>query len=176
MLLRTSSPHGSIVRTPRDGRREAMFRPTRHEEGERGAWPLDAGILLRDFFDEAGGLRFPLRLDEAQGLIPRCDIHEESGAYVVDAELPGVKQEEIEIRAHGHELEIEGERRVESRGDRKCRCREIRAGRFYRRVHFAEEIDPARTEASLVDGVLTVRLPHKAAAARTRIPIVKRRG
>jgi len=153
-----------------------MFRQARRDEGERGAWPLDPGAFLRSLFDEEGGMRLPPRLDPSLELIPRCDIHEEAGAYIVDAELPGVKQEEIEIRAHGHELEIEGERRVETRDDRRCRCREIRCGRFYRRIHFAEEIDPARTEASLVDGVLTVRLPHKAAAARARIPIVKRRG
>jgi len=153
-----------------------MFAPTRREENDRAAWALDPATLLRCFFDEEGGVHFPARSDEGAGLSLRCDIHEEKGAYVVDAELPGVKQEEIEIRAHGHELEIEGERRTETCDDRKCRRREIRSGRFYRRIHFAEEIDPARTEAGLVDGILTVRLPHKAAAARTRIPIVKRRG
>jgi HSP20 family protein len=152
-----------------------VFTPARREVSERGPWSLDPEALFHSFFDEEGGLRFPARFDVGAGLSPRCDIHEEKGAYVVDAELPGVKQE-IEIRAHGHELEIEGERRTETRDDRKCRRREICCGRFYRRIHFAEEIDPARTEANLVDGVLTVRLPHKAATARIRIPIVKRRG
>lgn len=153
-----------------------MSTPTRPGSVERSSWSLDPAALLRGFFDDEGALCLPPRLDEATGYGPRCDIHEGSGTYVVDAELPGVKQEDIEIRAHGHELEIEGEKRIERRDDLKCRRREISSGRFYRRIHFAEEIDPSRTEATLVDGVLIVRLPQRAAAARARIPIVKRRG
>jgi HSP20 family protein len=152
-----------------------MLTPAKRHSGDRSLWSFDPGSFFRGIFGDEGVVRFPAAFDEGTGMIPRCDIHEEKGMYIVDAELPGVAQDEIEIRAHGHELEIEGEKRVEPRDEEKARRREIYSGRFYRRIRFAEEIDPSRTEASLVNGLLTVRLPQKAASSSTKIPIGKKR-
>jgi len=101
-----------------------------------------------------------------RGWAPPVDVSETDDAYVVEAELPGVAREDIDVDLTGRELTITGERKeVERRGWFRHRSR--RVGKFHYAVTLPHEVDADRIEATLADGVLTVRAP-KATTARSR--------
>ncbi|HLV72778.1 heat shock protein Hsp20 [Actinomadura hallensis] len=89
---------------------------------------------------------------------PATDVSETDDAYVVEAELPGLKKDEIDVSLHDRELAITGE--VKERERRGLRHRkQRRSGRFECRVYLPGDIDADRIDASLSDGVLTVTVP-----------------
>ena len=89
---------------------------------------------------------------------PATDVSETDDAYVIEAELPGLKKDEIDVSLHDRELAITGEvKERESRGLRHRKQR--RSGRFECRVYLPGDIDSERVGANLSDGVLTVTLP-----------------
>jgi HSP20 family protein len=117
-----------------------------------------------------GGVALPSQLTEAGGWAPSVDIEENDDAYVVEAELPGVKRENVNIELVGNELTITGEiKERERRGTVRRRSR--RTGRFEYRVTLPEQVDTEKVDAGLADGVLTVRIPKSERAQRKRIEV-----
>ena len=101
---------------------------------------------------------------------PLVDIEETDDAWLVEAELPGVKQEDIDVELSDAELTISGElKERERKGILRRRTR--RTGQFDYRVTLPGEADAERIEASLQEGVLTVRVPKPERARRRRIEI-----
>jgi HSP20 family protein len=101
---------------------------------------------------------------------PLVDIEETDDAWLVEAELPGVKQEDINVEVSDSELAISGElKERERKGILRRRTR--RTGQFDYRVTLPGEADAERIEASLKEGVLTVRVPKPERARRRRIEI-----
>ena len=95
-------------------------------------------------------------LDDA--FTPLADLEETDDAYVLEAELPGVKKQDITVEALGRRITITGERKEKERtGVLRQRTRTV--GRFFLEVQVPGEVDPDRIEATLEDGVLTVRIP-----------------
>jgi HSP20 family protein len=109
-------------------------------------------------------------LDEEAGWIPAVDIEEKEDAYVVEAELPGVKREDVNIEVTGNELAISGEIKVRER-EGIIRRRTRRVGEFEFRVVLPNEVNPEGVDAKLNDGVLTVRIPKAERAQRRRIEV-----
>jgi HSP20 family protein len=109
-------------------------------------------------------------LDEPAGWIPAVDIEELEDAYVVEAELPGVRREDVNIEVSGNELTISGEIKERERQG-VIRRRTRRVGRFEFRVALPSEVNPEGVDAKLNDGVLTVRIPKAARAQRRRIEV-----
>ena len=101
---------------------------------------------------------------------PPVDIEEQDDAYVIEAELPGVKREDANIELVGNELTITGE--IEER-ERKgvLRRRTRRVGRFEYRVMLPDQVDSERVEAKLDNGVLNVRVPKAQQAQRRKIEV-----
>jgi HSP20 family protein len=101
---------------------------------------------------------------------PLVDIEEEDGAYVIDAELPGVKPEDVNIEVIGNELAVTGEiKEQERKGIVRRQTR--RTGRFEYRVTLPEQVDADKVEAKLNDGVLTIRLPKSERAQRRKVQV-----
>ncbi len=109
-------------------------------------------------------------LDEPAGWIPAVDIEEREDAYVVEAEVPGVKREDVNIEVAGKELTISGEIKERER-EGVIRRRTRRVGRFEFRVALPSEVNPEGVDAKLNDGVLTVRVPKAERAQRRRIEV-----
>ena len=109
-------------------------------------------------------------LDEPAGWIPAVDIEEREDAYVVEAEVPGVKREDVNIEVSGSELTISGELKDRERNG-IIRRRTRRVGRFEFRVALPSEVNPEGVDAKLNDGVLTVRVPKAERAQRRRIEV-----
>lgn len=98
---------------------------------------------------------------------PAVNLWDEGTALCVEAELPGVRKDDLEIYAVGDELTIKGSR-PRTEGENVTYHRQERgAGEFSRVVTLPVEIDAEKIEAVLADGVLTLRLP-KAESAKPR--------
>jgi len=117
-------------------------------------------------FDDFGwrGLRLPLR---GVRPYPSLNIWDERDALRVEAEVPGLRQEDLEVFALGDKLTVkgrwqplEGEKQVYQRQERPT-------GEFSRVITLPIEVDAEKVEAQLKDGVLTLRLP-KAESAKPR--------
>jgi HSP20 family protein len=109
-------------------------------------------------------------LDEPIGWIPAVDIEETEDAYVVEAELPGVKREDVNIDVSGNELSISGEIK-ERKHEGVVRRHTRRVGRFEFRVTLPGVVNPEGVEAKLNDGVLSVRVPKAERMQRRRIEV-----
>jgi HSP20 family protein len=92
--------------------------------------------------------------------MPAVDVVRENGDLVVRAEVPGIKPEEIEIKAEEGVLTISGqhEETEEEKGKQFVR-RERRYGAFARTMPLPEGVDPKKIKASTHDGLLEVTIP-----------------
>ena len=94
----------------------------------------------------------------------KIDVTEKDGAYVVHAEIPGVKKEDIQVNIDGDQVSISAEARAEK--DVKENERVLHRERYYGKVERAfrlgTEIDQAAANAKYTEGVLELTLPKKA--------------
>ena len=100
-------------------------------------------------------------------LAPRVDIHEKDDRIEVCAELPGVRQQDIDLSIDGDLLTIRGEKRNE-RKDEQAHVVERSYGSFQRSIQLPFAPDPDKVEASCDNGVLTVSIPNEAQRERRR--------
>lgn len=137
-------------------------------------WLVEGGYpvsRLRDEVDRVFSEVFADIFDHGRRMqdrgFPALNMWEDEGSLYVEAEVPGLKMDDLEILVKGDELSIRGERAGEDREDVTYHRRERRTGSFCSVVRLPVEVEVEKVEGHLVDGVLTVTLP-KAAAARAR--------
>ena len=91
---------------------------------------------------------------------PAVDIQETEKEYLIKADLPEVKREDVKVNFEHGMLTLEGERRRESEEKTNAFHKVERSyGKFVRRFAMPTEVDPEHVMATFKDGVLTVRLP-----------------
>jgi HSP20 family protein len=101
---------------------------------------------------------------------PLVDIEETDNAWIVEAELPGVRRKDVNVEARDSEVVITGEiKEREPKGIIRRRTR--RTGRFEYRVTLPGRVDADKVEAKVADGVLTVRIPKSEQAGAQRIEV-----
>lgn len=128
---------------------------------------------LDDFFDRYTREVARRSLGEELQWRPSADIVENDDEYIIKADLPEVKKEDIDIRVENGVLTLSGERRIEkSAEDEKEHRRETYYGRFARSFALPEDVEVQNISAESRDGVLRVRLP-KAEAKKPRSIEVK---
>ncbi len=130
--------------------------------------------LVDDLFK--GFLVRPVAYEGGRGeVLPRArvDVAEKSGAYVVTAELPGVKKDDIHVSVDGAAVTLEAEvkREREAAQDERVLHTERVYGKVSRSFTLPQEVDEAKVEAKFRDGILELTLPRKQAAARKQISI-----
>jgi HSP20 family protein len=103
----------------------------------------------------------------------KVDVAEKNGDYLVKAELPGVKKDDIHVSIDGAEVTLEAEvkREKEASKDERVLHAERVYGKLSRSFTLPLEVDEAKAEARFRDGVLELTLPRKAAAAHKQITI-----
>jgi HSP20 family protein len=100
------------------------------------------------------------RADDATVWRPVASIVENVNEYVVSADLPAVKREDVNVTVENQVLTIKGERRLEkSAEDETEHRRETVYGLFERRFSLPEDANAEEISAESRDGVLTVRIP-----------------
>ena len=101
--------------------------------------------------------RLPL---EERGWVPALDVFEKEDRFIVKAELPGMKEDDIDVSVVGDTLTIKGEKKTESEvKDEDYYCCERSYGSFFRSIALPSSVDAKKIEASYADGVLEVMLP-----------------
>jgi HSP20 family protein len=107
----------------------------------------------------------------AQLLAPDIAVFETRESYVVEAELPGVTKDNLEISLDGAELTVTG-RRTTTGSSGIALLRERHEGDYRRTFTLDDDIDPARIVAQLNLGVLTLTLPKTERAKPQQIAVV----
>jgi HSP20 family protein len=113
-------------------------------------------IFGRSFLPTAWG-RIPT---EQRDWAPTMEVFEKEDKFVVKAELPGMKKEDIDVSVVGDTLIIKGERKAESEvKEEDYYCCERFYGSFFRSIALPSHVEAEKIEASCEDGVLEVSLP-----------------
>jgi len=106
------------------------------------------------------------------GWTPALDVYEEKDNFLVKAELPGMKKEDIEVSLHDGSLSISGERKTESKHEEADVYRTERFfGRFQRTITLPTAVAADKVKAAYKDGVLTVTLPKTEEAKPKQIDV-----
>ena len=109
-------------------------------------------------------------LGDVMAWVPPVDIEETEDAWLVEAELPGVSRDDVDVEVRGGELRISGEVKEKERTGilrRKTR----RVGRFEYRVVLPGQADVDGIDARMDGGVLTVHIPKSDQARPRRIDV-----
>jgi HSP20 family protein len=132
---------------------------------------LRAGIdqLFEDFFEE----RLPAPFwGNGKSQLPALDVRETDEALIVEAELPGLKPNEFEVKVEEGVLAILAERKQEKDEKTKNYQRiERQYGRMERKLALPSYVEAEKVEASYKDGILTVTLPKKVGAKPKAISV-----
>ena len=103
----------------------------------------------------------------------KVDVKEQEKAYVVHAEMPGIRKEDIHVTIDGPVVSISAERKEEKEekeGERVLRS-ERYFGKVSRSFNLGQDIDDVAANAKFTDGVLELTLPKKAVAQSRRLAI-----
>jgi HSP20 family protein len=127
---------------------------------------------LRPFepFRELYGRRAGER--EAWTFVPEFDVLEKKDAYLFKADLPGIKEEDLDISIYGNRLTVSGKREMEKKEEAETwYCYERGYGSFTRTFTLPEGVDAERVRAELRDGVLSLAVPKKPEAQPKKISV-----
>jgi HSP20 family protein len=98
----------------------------------------------------------------ATGMTPRMDVSETDQAYVVKAEIPGVKKEDIKVNIDGNQVSITAQTQQETEEkSENMLCTERSWGQYYRSFTLPQPVDDAQAKAEYHDGILELTLPKK---------------
>jgi HSP20 family protein len=110
------------------------------------------------------------------GWAPAIEVFEKADKFVVKAELPGMKEEDIDVSAVGDILTIKGERKAESEvKEEDYYCCERSYGSFSRSIALPSSVDAKKIEASYEDGVLEVTLPKAPEVKAKKIAVTAKK-
>ena len=107
---------------------------------------------------------------EARGF-PSVNIWEDGERFFVEAEIPGLTLNDLQVEVNGNELSIRGERKTATDEDLTFHHRERGVGSFSRLITLPVDVSPDKVEAVLKDGILTITLPKVEQARVRKIPV-----
>jgi HSP20 family protein len=133
---------------------------TRGGSNELTSFQREMNNLMSNFFNRSE-IGWPsVSLDSS--FYPSVDVKEKDDKYLLDADLPGMDEKEIEIDFHDNILTIKGEKKAEAETkDVGCICVERSVGSFRRDIAFSEPVDGDKIKAELKSGVLRIELAKK---------------
>jgi HSP20 family protein len=103
---------------------------------------------------------------------PVIDVMEKDKEYIVKAELPGVKEEDVDVSISGNMLTISGEKKTESETKKKgYYYSESSYGNFSRSVTIPSNVNTDKIEACYDKGVLEITLPKTAEAKTKKVKV-----
>jgi len=159
--------------------RMKLTRRERQERGattpySRGGWPTELSRIRNEInriFEDPFALAWP-STSFYEGWAPPVDIYEDKDKYIVKAELPGMKKEDINVSLDGNTLSISGERKhEEEKREGESYRSERYFGRFQRSVTLPAVVQADKIEASYKEGVLSVHLPKSEEAKPKQIQV-----
>jgi HSP20 family protein len=139
-------------------------------------WPgfgrlADLRNELDDLF-ESPFADFPRTTQLLDDWIPALDFYEEKDNFIVKAELPGVKKEDVKVTLQDGCLSISGERKSETKGEStEARHIERFHGKFQRTIILPAAVAADKVKAQYKDGILTITLPKTEEAKPKQIDV-----
>jgi HSP20 family protein len=123
--------------------------------------------IFRGFFMQ------PVRLDGQPEVQIKMDVSEDEKTYIVHADIPGVKKDDIHVMIDGNQVSISAEMKNEK--EVKEGERLLRSERYYgsvsRAFSLAQDVDESAAEAKYMEGVLELKLPKKMVASTKELVI-----
>ena len=102
----------------------------------------------------------------ASAKVPAVDIREEDKQYVVEAEIPGYAEGDVDVNVDKHVLHIASKKQEEKKTDKKYLVKERVESSFERAFSLPEDVDESKITGSFKNGVLTVILPKRSPSRR----------
>jgi HSP20 family protein len=109
--------------------------------------------------------------DEPQTLLPQVDVFEDKDGILLLVDMPGVPKDKLELRIDNDTLLIEGDIAPDTPEDMEAVYAEVRLSQYRRAFSLSSELDTARIDAQLRDGVLNLRIPKQAHAQPRKIEV-----
>ena len=109
--------------------------------------------------------------EQQRAVLPAVDVFEDAAGITLLADMPGVPKDQLELKIEGDALLIEGGVQPLTPEGLEAVYAEVRVPRYRRSFTLSRELDTARIEANLKDGVLTLRIPKQAHAQPRRIAV-----
>jgi len=106
-----------------------------------------------------------------QALAPAVDIAETDSGITLLADMPGVSKDRLTIQVEGDNLTIEGQAQVDVPENIELLHSEVRSPYFRRSFTLSRDLDPAKIEATLRNGVLQLHIPKSEEARPKRIDV-----
>ena len=124
--------------------------------------PLWGGFS--DFDDLFEGFFSPRRSTpgtDGGALVPAIDVTETDNEYLIKAEVPGVKKEDLDVSVQDGVLTINAESKYESEEKKEGRLirQERRYGKYVRSMRLGKDVDSTKVKAEYKDGILELKLP-----------------
>ena len=146
-----------------------MTNLTRHDPSSLARFdPFgDIDDLFKGFFVR------PALLEGQPQMQIKMDMKEDDKAYIVHADIPGVKKEDIQVSIDGNRVSISAESKMEKEekeGEKVLRS-ERYCGKVARSFTLLHDVDEAQAQAKYSDGVLELTLPKKAGTATRKLEI-----
>ncbi len=104
-------------------------------------------------------------------LNPPVDIYEDADGITLIADMPGVSKDRLNIEVDKHTLLIEGEAHLDMPEGIQALYADIRSTRYRRSFLLSPELEPNNIDASLKDGVLTLKIPKRAELRPRKIEV-----
>ena len=139
--------------------------------------PIRETLTLRDainqIFDDAPfGASQSRPMSEAASMLP-LDLYETDDHLVIEATVPGVKPEDIEVTVTGNLLTIKTESKTEKTEEKRNYLRQERSyGRCCRQVTLPDDVDTDKVEATFEHGVLVLALPKTETSKSKTVKVV----
>ncbi len=132
--------------------------------------PFDTLMRLQDVFNPR--THQPREHVSARVWSPTVDVYEDTDAIVIKADLPGMKQEDIDIEMNGDMLTIRGERKFEDEERRDNYVRvERQYGTFQRTFTIGVPIEPNKVKATYRNGILELNIPKAEAVKPKKVQV-----
>ncbi|MGV8074112.1 MAG: Hsp20/alpha crystallin family protein [Syntrophobacteraceae bacterium] len=109
--------------------------------------------------------------DPTSGVFPALNVLEDGDKILIEAELPGIKPEDLDISVMGNTVTLMGERKPDGAESAGYHRKERQSGKFHKALTLPYEIDPEKVEAHCQDGVLSLTLPKAEHAKPIKIQI-----
>ena len=129
---------------------------------------------MNDFLYSLTGSRRPApsQVWSPGRIFPLLNVRKVGNAYVVMAEIPGMKTEDLEIKVEGDTVSLKGERKVEDQdASASYHRRERTSGTFQRSLTLPTRVETDQVKAGYQNGVLVVTLPMEKAAEAKQITV-----
>ena len=120
---------------------------------------------------ETSAVEAPKAREEDLALSPPVDIFEDEQGITVQAEMPGVSKDRLNIQADRNSLLIEGGVSIDLPSGMEALYADLRSTHYRRSFVLSSELEADKIEANLKDGVLTLRIPKRAEYRPRRIEV-----